>query len=273
MSTYTYRKGTPNDISLFKVSKMKVVFIILCGLSISLSTKAQPSSGLLIAAASDLKFAMDSAIAVFKKTHPDLQVDVTYGSSGKLYEQITHSAPFDLFFSADIEYPLNLKKKGMASSEVYTYGVGRLVLWSKVIDPSTSGMTILQATSIRKIAIANPRHAPYGRRAEEVLRYYNIYNKVKSKLVYGENISQAAQFVTTGAADAGIVALSLALSPAMEKQNGKYYLIPENAHSPLEQGFVLVKNSRRNSHAIAFKDFMLTPTAAEILESYGFRKK
>jgi molybdate transport system substrate-binding protein len=252
---------------------MKEFFFILCCLSISLTTKSQDSSTILIAAASDLKFAMDSAIAVFKKTHPDWRVDVTYGSSGKLYEQISHSAPFDLFFSADIEYPLSLKKNGMASSEVYMYGIGRLVLWSNVIDHTAEGMNVILTTSVKKIAIANPRHAPYGRRAEEVLRHYNIYDKVNNKLVYGENISQTAQFVTTGAADAGIIALSLALSPAMKKQNGKSYLIPENAHSPLEQGFVLLRNARMNSHATAFKDFMLTPTATEILKFYGFRKK
>jgi len=252
---------------------MKEFFFILCCLSISLTTKSQASSTVLIAAASDLKFAMDSAIAVFKKTHPDLRVDVTYGSSGKLYEQISHSAPFDLFFSADIEYPLNLKKKGFASSDVYTYGIGRIVLWSNVIDRSAVGMDMLSTTSIRKIAIANPRHAPYGRRAEEALRHFNIYDQVKNKLVYGENISQTAQFVTTGAADAGIIALSLALSPAMKKHKGQYYMIPENAHTPLEQGFVVLRNAMGNPHVSSFKDFMLTSTATEILGFYGFVTK
>lgn len=248
------------------------VVLTICGLGVSMSVQAQQPSTILIAAASDLKFAMDSIIVVFKTHHPKLRVDVTYGSSGKLYEQISHSAPFDLFFSADIEYPLRLKKKGMVISEVYTYGVGRIVIWSQEIDPNQDGINTLLNKSIRKIAIANPTHAPYGRRAQEALRHYHVYDRVKSKLVYGENISQAAQFVAAGAADAGILALSLALSPTMRKQKGNYYLIPENAHKPLEQGFVMLRNAQENGHAMAFQEFMLTSETKEILRHFGFAK-
>lgn len=249
------------------------LIMVLCGFVISRQVHAQQPPTVLIAAASDLKFAMDSVVAVFKGSHPNLRIDVTYGSSGKLYEQISHSAPFDLFFSADIEYPLNLKKKGMAISEVFTYGFGRLVIWSHLMDPNQDGINSLLNKSIRKIAIANPTHAPYGRRAQEALQYYHVYEKVKSKLVYGENISQAAQFVTAGAADAGILALSLALSPTMKKKKGNYYVIPENAHKPLDQGFVVLRNAQHNQHAMDFKEFMLTPEAREILHYYGFAKR
>ena len=126
---------------------------------------------------------------------------------------------------------------------------------------------------VNKIAIANPQHAPYGRRAEEALKHYKVYEKVKSKLVYGENISQTAQFVTTGAADAGIIAYSLALSPTMKKLNGHYYVIPENAHKPLEQGFVILKKAEQNPVAVAFKDFMMGTEATKILGYFGFTKK
>jgi len=249
---------------------------ILVGFSLILAgtlSYGQDESKLLIAAASDLKFALDSVVAVFKKSHPGSRVDVTYGSSGKLYEQISHTAPFDLFFSADIEYPRNLKKSGIAISEVEMYGIGHVVLWSKKLDPNDAGMNTLTDDRVAKIAIANPQHAPYGKRAEESLIHYKLYDKVKDKLVFGENISQTAQFVTAGAADVGIIALSLALSPTMKKENGKYYLIPATAHKPLEQGFVILKNAEKNSLALTFKNFMSGKEATEILRYFGFTKK
>ena len=250
----------------------KIIFLLLFVITNTFS-RGQSDDAILIAAASDLKFALDSVVTVFKKARPGASIEVTYGSSGKLFEQISHTAPFDLFFSADIEYPLSLRKKGIAVSEIYTYGVGRIVIWSGVLDPNKGQINSLQDKMVNKIAIANPQHAPYGRRAEEALKYYKVYEKVKSKLVYGENISQTAQFVTTGAADTGIIALSLALSPAMKKLNGHYYVIPENAHKPLEQGFVILKKAEQNPVAVAFKDFIMGTQATKILDYFGFTKK
>ena len=235
-------------------------------------SNGQPTERVRIAAASDLKFALDSIVSVFAKTHVDARIDVTYGSSGKLSEQISHGAPFDLFFSADIDYPMNLKSKGMTSGDVQTYGVGRIVIWSRQIDPNIQKIKSLVDKTVSKIAIANPMHAPYGKRAEEALRYYDIYDDVSSRLVYGENISQTAQFVTTGAADVGIVALSLALSPTMKKMHGHYWVIPELAHKPLKQGFVLLKRAERNPFATAFKDFVQTKHVSDILSYFGFGK-
>jgi molybdate transport system substrate-binding protein len=252
---------------------MRKIILLLFFIVTSKFSNGQKGDQILIAAASDLKFALDSVVASFNKDHPEARVDVTYGSSGKLFEQISHAAPFDLFFSADIEYPLNLKKKGIAVSDIHTYGVGRVVIWSQIIDPNREQINSLLDKTIKKIAIANPQHAPYGRRAEEALKHYKIYEKVKSKLVYGENISQTAQFVTAGAAEAGIIALSLALSPAMKKLDGHYYVIPEDGHKPLEQGFVLLKNAERNSLAGVFVDFMLGAEATKILNHFGFTKK
>jgi molybdate transport system substrate-binding protein len=255
------------------MKKMRKIIFLLIFVITSTFSRGQSSNAILIAAASDLKFALDSVVTVFKKAHPGASLEVTYGSSGKLFEQISHTAPFDLFFSADIEYPLNLKKKGIAVSEVHTYGVGRVVIWSQVIDPNREQINSLLDKTINKIAIANPQHAPYGRRAEEALKHYKVYEKIKNRLVYGENISQTAQFVTAGAADAGIIALSLALSPTMKKLNGHYYIIPESAHKPLEQGFVILKKAEQNSLAVAFKDFMLGTEATKILGYFGFTKK
>ncbi|WP_228450760.1 molybdate ABC transporter substrate-binding protein [Chryseolinea soli] len=232
---------------------------------------AQPSAKILIAAASDLKFALDSVAATFKKNHPGT-VDITYGSSGKLFEQIANSAPFDIFFSADITYPQQLKEKQLTLSEIYIYGKGRIVLWSKKIDAKKEGMNGLLSPVVMKIAIANPQHAPYGKRAEEALDYYKMTEHVKSKLVFGENISQTAQFVTSGAADAGIVALSLALSPNMKKEKGSYFLIPEESHKPLEQGAVITKHAQGNDYAKAFLDYMKSDAAGAILRHFGFTK-
>lgn len=226
-----------------------------------------------IVAASDLRYALDSLVNSFKKDNPGSEVKVIYGSSGKLFEQISNEAPFDLFFSADISFPQKLKEKGLAISEVTPYGIGRIVLWSKKTDPNKNQMNSLLDPSINKIAIADPTHAPYGARAEESLKYYQLYDKVKSKLVFGENISQAAQFVSTGAADIGIIALSIALSPNVQKEGGKYYLIPEESHTKLEQAFVVLKHAEGNQLAASFAKYVSTKPAKDILRFYGFSEQ
>jgi molybdate transport system substrate-binding protein len=251
----------------------KMIISLAVFVWVTSASLAQDSNHILIAAASDLKFALDSVIATYKRSNPAADIDVTYGSSGKLYEQISQTAPFDLYFSADIEYPLNLKKKGITGSDVFQYGTGRIVIWSRKKDPNVEGIKSLADQSLVKIAIANPLHAPYGRRAEEALKYYKLYESLKSKLVLGENISQTAQFITTGAADIGIVALSLALSPTMKKQNGYYYLIPEISHKPLDQGFVILKRAEKNQLALKFKDFMLSEQARIVMRHFGFAEK
>jgi molybdate transport system substrate-binding protein len=246
----------------------KIIVIVVLTTS---SAQAQQSKKIRIAAASDLKFALDSIAAVFKKSNAGI-VDITYGSSGKFFEQLSNGAPFDIFFSADISYPKQLQEKKLTLSEVYSYGVGQIVIWSKKIDPENEGMKSLLQSSIKKIAIANPTHAPYGKRAEEALVYYKILDAVKNKLVFGENISQTAQFVTTGAADIGIVALSLALSPNMKKENGKYFLIPENSHQSLVQGVVIMRHAEGNDLAKDFLEFVKSETSAAILQHFGFTK-
>jgi molybdate transport system substrate-binding protein len=224
----------------------------------------------VIAAAADLKFAMDSLVAVFSKDNPSITVKVIYGSSGNFFQQIGNGAPFDLFFSADVDYPRQLKQQGKALSDVHVYGTGQLVLWSKTIDPAIDKMNTLLSNSVRKIAIANPAHAPYGKRAEESLHYYQLYDKVKDKLVIGENIAQTAQFAQSGAAEVGIIALSLALSPAMQQAGGKYWLIPADSHQPLQQGYVLLSHAKDNAGAERFAVYFSSPAAASILRTFGF---
>jgi molybdate transport system substrate-binding protein len=250
---------------------MKISVKAVCVLLVVfLSTNCYGQGKILVAAASDLKFALDSVISVFKKSNSGT-VEVTYGSSGKLFEQISNGAPFDIFFSADIEYPNKLKEKGLTASDIYIYGVGRIVVWSKKNDVENEGMNALLAPAIKKIAIANPLHAPYGKRAEEALRFYKMHDALKEKLVLGENISQTAQFVTTGAADIGIVAYSLALSTNKKKENGKFYLIPENAHQRLEQAVVITKQGKANDFALTFLSFVKSNDAKQVLAYFGFK--
>ena len=236
-------------------------------------TMAQSNSKITIAAASDLKPAMDSVIAAYKILDPAATIEVTYGSSGKFFEQILNDAPFDIFFSADIDYPNKLKDKNFIISDVKTYGYGQLVLWSKKVDPNILKMNTLLNADITKIAIANPDHAPYGARAVESLKFYNLYDKLQSKFVLGENIAQTAQFITVGAADIGLIALSLALSPNMQKEDGKYYIIPDESHSPLQQAYIITKHAQGNFTAAKFYDFISSAIAVNILKKYGFFQK
>ncbi|HEV2479210.1 MAG TPA: molybdate ABC transporter substrate-binding protein [Puia sp.] len=231
---------------------------------------AKASAAVLVAAAADLRFAMDSLVAIFSRNNPDITVKVTYGSSGNFFEQIRNGAPFDLYFSADVDYPRQLKEQNKTLGEVHVYGTGQLVLWSKTLDPTKLQMNTLLDASVTKIAIANPAHAPYGKRAEEALHYYNLYDKVKDKLVIGENIAQTAQYAQTGAAEVGIIALSLALSPTMQGAGGKYWPIPAAAHQPLLQGFALLPHAQGNTGAEKFAAFCESRTARITLERFGF---
>jgi molybdate transport system substrate-binding protein len=233
--------------------------------------QADPPQEVLVAAASDLKFAMDSLVKAFSGETKDVTIKLVYGSSGNFFEQISNDAPFDLFFSADLDYPQKLEQQHKTLSAIKLYGTGQIVLWSSRVDPSKEGMSSLLQPTVTRIAIANPAHAPYGRRAEESLKYYHLYDKVREKLVIGENISQAAQFASTGAADIGIIALSLALSPQLQKE-GKYWLIPESSHQPLKQGYVMLQHAKGNTGAEKFAAFIGSPKAHAILEYFGFGK-
>ena len=224
---------------------------------------------LTVAVASDLKFAMDELILVFEKDNPASKVQLVTGSSGKFYQQIVNGAPFDVYFSADIEYPKKLKESGLTASEVLPYAYGRLVLWSTTRDVS-AGMLALADKSINKVAIANPKHAPYGMRAMDSLAYYGLLDKLEGKLVYGENVSNAMQFAETGAADAAIVAYSLVLAPSM-KGKGNYFLLDERSHPPLEQGYVVIKRSVMNPDAEKFARYISSKKARVVFTKYGFR--
>jgi molybdate transport system substrate-binding protein len=224
-----------------------------------------------VAAAADLKFAMGELAGEFEK-QTGTKVDVTYGSSGNFFSQIQNGAPFDLFFSADIEYPRKLEAAGFAErGTLYEYAVGRIAIWMPAgtnVDVAKLGWTALLDARVQQIAIANPEHAPYGRAAVAALQKAGIYEQVKRKLVYGENISQAAQFVQSGNAQAGIVALSLAVSPGMK--DGKRWEIPAEMHPAIGQGAIVLKGTENKNAARPLLEFAKSKRGQEILRKYGF---
>jgi len=224
-----------------------------------------------IAAASDLNFAFREISAEYEKTTGH-HVRLSLGSSGNFFAQIQNGAPFDLYFSADIAYPKKLEEAGLTvPGSLYQYAVGRIVLWTgngSQLDLS-KGLEILREPTIKKIAIANPKHAPYGRAAVAAMEYFKLYDQVKDKLILGENISQAAQFIESGACDIGIIALSLAIAPVM-KSKGTYWEVPAEAHPVLEQGAVILKSSKQHESAKQFLEFIKGPQGQEIMKRYGF---
>ena len=242
-----------------------VMLVLLCRPAIALA------DDIAVAAASDLQFAIKELIVEYEK-QTGHHVKLSLGSSGNFYAQLQQGAPFDLYFSADIGYPKKLEEAGLTvPGSLYRYAVGRVVLWAPKQSPVevSKGLTVLRDAAVRKIAIANPKHAPYGRAAVAAMEQSQVYAEVKDRLVLGENISQAAQFIESGACDVGIIALSLAMAPVM-KSAGSYWLIPAEAHPPLEQGAVIMKQSKQQDAARHFLEFMQRPQGQEVMTRYGF---
>jgi len=243
---------------------MAVAYLLLaCGFA--------SAQGVAVAAASDLQSALPPIVAQFEK-ETGQHVRLTFGSSGNFFTQIQNGAPFDVLLSADIDYPRRLERSGQAErGSLYEYATGRLVLWTRTdsgIDVRL-GLSVLTDARVRRIAIANPEHAPYGRAAVAALRHEGLYERVQQKFVLGENISQAAQFAQSGSADVGLLALALALSETL-KSSGAYVEIPESWHQPIEQAAVVLASSRQKALARQFVDYLKKPDSVRILQSYGF---
>jgi len=226
---------------------------------------------LRIAAAADLRFALDDLAKAYANEHGNARIEPSYGSSGVFFAELQNQAPFDLFLSADVQYPHKLAERGLIlPGSEFTYAVGRIVLWTgsaSGIDIMRLGIDALRQPAVRHIAIANPAHAPYGRAAEAALRSLGVYDAVKSKLVLGENISQAFQLAQSGAAEVGVVALSLAISPGA---GGRYWEVSPTAYPRLEQGGAIMKWTNDPAGARAFRTFLLAPEGRAILKRYGF---
>lgn len=224
-----------------------------------------------VAAAADLQFALQDIVAHFEK-ESGKSIKLTFGSSGNFFAQLQNGAPFDIFFSANLDYPRKLESAGLIETgSYYEYATGKIVVWvpgSSKLDIS-AGLQSLLNPAVKKIAVANPQHAPYGQAAIAALKKENLYDKVSDKLVLGENISQTASFVLSGAADAGIVALSLALGPNM-KDKGRFVEIPSADYPPIQQACVVLKSSRDKATARAFLEFLRSAKIRDLVRSYGF---
>jgi len=255
-----------------KILSLRILCVLCVSAAIPFFSAAQQIQ-LNIAAASDLKFALTDLAAAYEK-QSGVKLSLTFGSSGNFFAQIQNGAPFDLFFSADSDYPRKLNEAGLVlPNSADSYAVGKLVLWSPAksrLDPEKSGWQSLLDPAVQKIAIANPDHAPYGRAAIEALKNSGLYERIKTKLVFGENISQAAQFVQSGSAQIGILAASVTSSPAFV--SGHFWQIPQSHYTPLLQSFVALKNSPHKVAALAFLAYIKSPAAQAIFEKYGFAK-
>jgi molybdenum ABC transporter, periplasmic molybdate-binding protein len=239
--------------------------VILAGVS---SGPAQP---LTIAAASDLQWVLKETATRFE-ARTGVPVTLSFGSSGNFYSQIENGAPYDLFFSADVGYAKKLADSNFAEpGSLLQYATGKIVLWVPNDSPLdlSNGLESLRDPSIRKLAIANPAHAPYGRAAESALKKSGLWEAVSAKIVQGENISQTAQLVQSGNADAGILALSLVVAPAMKGQ-GRYFVVPPDLYPPLQQACVVLKTSPHKAEARRFVEFLRTPEIKKLFERYGF---
>lgn len=238
------------------------------------SSAGVSAAELAVAAAANVQFALDEVVALFHTNQTDIRVKVTYGSSGNLFAQIQNQAPFDLFLSADMDYPRKLAAAGLAlDTPVFLYAAGRIVLWTptlSAVEVETLGLRSLLAPSVRKVAVANPRLAPYGMAAVEAMKSFKLYEQVQPKLVFGENIAQTAQFVQSGNADVGVIALALALAPPL-RDAGRYWEIPADAYSRIEQGGLILKRTQEATAARAFRDFLLSQRGCRVLERYGYR--
>jgi len=230
------------------------------------------AADLLVAASANTSYMMKEVAKAFE-ARTGHRVKVSIGASGTIYSQIINGAPFDLFLSADRTYPEKLAEQGFARPGSFTvYAIGRLVLWTPLaeIDVARLRMNCLKLPQIRKVAIANPGHAPYGRAAMEALRQFGMEQAVKPKLVLGENASQVLQFVSSGAAQAGFLPLSLVLAEPARK-GGRYWVIPENAHTRLEQAAVILKHGRAAPAVAAqFLEFLKGGEGKKLLEKYGY---
>ena len=226
------------------------------------------SEKLTIAAASDLRYALDDIVTLYKQQHPAADIRLIYGASGKLSTQIRHGAPYDVFFSADIQFPQQLYTEGYAVTAPQPYALGHLVLWSPKQNMTGISLQQLATLKVSRLAIAQPAHAPYGQRAKQALQAAGVWQQLEPKLVYGENIAQTAQLAQSGGADVAIIALSLAKFPQLAKQG--YQRIPKALHQPLIQAYVITRHGANNSIAQQFSAFMTTRDVLGIMQGYGF---
>jgi molybdate transport system substrate-binding protein len=248
---------------------MQRLFLLL---SVILAGCSKPSDKIVVATAANVQYVMKEIQKEFEKETGE-EIQIVVGSSGKLTAQIREGAPFDVFVSADTKYPQEIFKNGGSDEEPKIYATGSLVLWAKDIPETELSTTILSTEKVKKIAIPNPRNAPYGEAAIEVLKAQNLFEKTEKKLVYGESIAQTAQYISTGSVEAGFNALSIVLSPEM-KNKGHYIIIDSTLHKPIQQAAILLKHSNaspKKESSQKFYNFLYSNKAKQIFKKYGYK--
>jgi molybdate transport system substrate-binding protein len=244
--------------------KRVIVFFAVVVLTVSVWGQA-----IKVAAAANLRNVLEEIKIEYLKENSSGKVNITFGASGNLVQQILNGADFDFFMAADNEFPVKLKEKRATTGEIRTYAFGKLVMWSGTLDVS-QGDSLLVTPAVKKIAVANPETAPYGNRSVEFLKRKGLFDRLESKIVYADNISQAAQFAYSGNAEIGFTAMSLVLAPEMLAA-GKYYIVPETDYTPIEQACVLLKTRKHNPQAAKFMKFVLNPKLKSIWEKWGYK--
>jgi molybdate transport system substrate-binding protein len=245
--------------------------VVAAALLLSAAVQGQAPTPLTIAAASDLQTVLPGIVRDFERS-TQARVSVSYGSSGSFFAQIQNGAPFDVFLSADVDYPKQLAAAGLADpATLEVYATGHLVIWARretKLDLSR-GLTALTDGRVRHVAVANPKYAPYGRAAVAALRSARLFEAVQPKLVMGESLAQAAQLVESGNADLGLLSRSLVLGPTLSAE-GTYADIPAGLYPPIEQAAIVVKTSRNSTVARTFVAFLRRDDARRHLERFGF---
>jgi len=226
------------------------------------------SQTIRVAAASNLRFILEEIKIKYLELNPRATIEISLGASGALAQQIIHGAPFDFFMAADTSFPQKLQDEGCTAGPIKTYAFGKLVLWSNTLDVS-QGMSILAEKRVTRIALAKPEIAPFGSVAVQCLKFYDLYNVLKPKFVYADNVTQAAQFAETGNAEAAFIAYALVLGPGLANK-GTYFLPDQRSYKPVEQACVLLKNSKVNPEAQKFMNFVLSNACKPLFEKYGF---
>ena len=239
--------------------------------SLLLSLLSLNAGEINIAVAANVSYAMDDLKAEFNKLYPETKVNVTLGSSGKLTAQIKNGAPYQLFMAADMKFPESLYTDGIAVTRPLVYAQGSLAYLSNEKQDFSKGIVLVQDESIKKIAVANPQTAPYGKAAVDAMKNGGVYESVKDKYVFAESISQTVTYAVT-AADIGFIAKSALYSPKMTqyKEGVNWVEVDPKLYTPINQGIVILKNGEANSEVAAFYAFMLSAKAKEIFQNYGY---
>ena len=247
---------------------LKLKISIVAALLFCILTQLANAQTLTIATAANFRDPMTEIIKEFQAENPEVTIKPVFGSSGNLYNQITNSAPFDIFFSANVKYPQKVYEAGMSYAAPEIYAIGQLVLWSKSLD-MTAGLEVLKTKEASRIAIANPDLAPYGKSAVACMKYYKLYEELESKIVTAENIAQTAQFAVTGNADVGFLAKSQLKMEAIAG-NGSFFDLPTESYPPIKQAFVVIKKEENELLTQKFIDFIGKPEIQKIITGYGY---